>query len=83
MGMILIVQLGLRSGFVLPHRASSVTEWGFSRLFDPQYSDRVRKYTVKKTTVVKVSLSLGILDRSPHAKPSPPLRRTPWLAADA
>jgi hypothetical protein len=83
MGMILIVQLNLRSGFVLRYRVSSMTEWGFTRLFGPQYSDRVRKYMVEKTTAVSVSLSLGIPDRSPHAKPSPPLRRTPCIAADA
>jgi hypothetical protein len=37
----------------------------------------------KKTTDVSVSLSPGIPDRYPHAKPSPLLRRTLWLAADA
>jgi hypothetical protein len=60
-----------------------MTEWGFTRLFGPQYIDRVKKYMVEKTTIVNVSLSPGIPDRSPHAKPSLPLCRTLWIAADA
>jgi hypothetical protein len=53
MGMILIIQLGLRSGFLLPHRASSVTEWGFTLLFGPQYSDRISKFMLEKNNCCK------------------------------